>query len=170
MTNLLTFILHVDSALSGGLSIPQSNTGCVSPTVRLTWPEGVLQWWTWHQTMKTDIPMCPTSRCSFPRVHMFGQPFCVGNVLTSWGRPHAECFKSPSDTISDRCTSFGNYSIAVRAFRVHQQFLNLKKLFNWLHKECKMLWMFSANRLHVLCFINKDSLSVVLINMMTLRD
>ena len=43
---LANFFLRVDSALSGGLSIPQSNTGCVSPTVRLTWPEGVLQWWT----------------------------------------------------------------------------------------------------------------------------
>ena len=42
-------------------------------------------------------------------------------------------------------------------FRVHQQFLELRKLFNELHNEYEKLWMTSANLLDVLCFINMES-------------
>ena len=40
---------------------------------------------------------------------------------------------------------------------MYLQFLDLKKLFNWLHNEYEKLRVISAKRLGVLCFINKDN-------------
>ena len=59
--------------------------------------------------------------------------------------------------------TLGNYSIPVHTLRVHQQFLDLKKLFNWLHNE------HSSKRLDVRWFINKENFSLPLINMKRLR-
>ena len=53
--------------------------------------------------------------------------------------------------------------------RVHQQFLDLKKLFNWLHKEHEKLWRISAKLLDVLCVIVKETYSLALIDTKRLR-
>ena len=63
----------------------------------------------------------------------------------------------------------GYHSIPVLALSVHQQFLGLTKLFNWLHNEHEKVWMLSAKRLDVLRFINKDNFSLPLINAKRLR-
>ena len=45
------------------------------------------------------------------------------------------------------------------------QFLDLQKLFNWLHNEHEMLCTFSATRFDMLCPINKGNFLLPIINM-----
>ena len=83
--------------------------------------------------------------------------FCIGTVLTSWGRFHAECSKSLSDTVSDRSKTL---TIAVSLY-VPSGFTSsswTERLFNWVHNEHEKLWMFSAKRRDVLCFHQQGEL------------
>ena len=102
-----TFLPHMllrvnNSAQSGGMTFPHSTqTQVMSPTeVDMAGRCVLLEDLT--QEMKTEILSCPTSRCSFPRVHMLYLIICIGNFLASRGRVLREYSKSPSDLVSDR--------------------------------------------------------------------
>ena len=91
-------------------------------------------------------------------------------MLTSWGRRHAECSsKSPSDTKSDLGNPLAITVSQCMPSRCTCSSWTSRKLFNWLHNVHEKLWIFSATRLDVLCFINKENFSLSLINTMWLR-
>ena len=133
-------------------------TQAVSPTVKLIWSEGLFQWWIRTHGEEEKL------------FHMSG--------IT---------LKLPaSANVSSNNSACGMFQVSIRYrvrpevnpsqvqcpstyLSVHQQFLDLKKLFNWLHNEHEKIWMISANRLDVLCVIAKETFSLALIDTKRLR-
>ena len=72
----------------------------------------------------------------------------------------------PSQTAGN---PFGNHNVPLRTLRVHQQFLGLRKLFNWSRCEHEKLSKFIAKRFDVLNSINKKHFSLLLSNLKRLR-
>ena len=94
-------LLRVNCALSGGMNIPQPNTG-YEPN-QWDWrgwrvcSDGGFHTWRWRHPFSYDRhPVAALRECQ-----CFVKIFCIDNVLTSWGRLHAEGEESLSDTVSD---------------------------------------------------------------------
>ena len=85
--SLSHILLRVNSALFGGMTIPHTNRLWVQQWDwygRKVCSNSGLNTWRWrHKFSHVRHPVAASCECK-----CFKEQFCVGDVLTSWGRPH----------------------------------------------------------------------------------
>ena len=136
-TNISHTLLRVNSALLGGMNIPHTHTGYEPNSEIDTGGRFVLIVAVTHDdedghSRMSDMPLQLRASANVASFHSASVTFSQAE-----GDPHAECSKSPFDT--DRGKALATTVSPVRTVRVHQQFLDLKKLFNWLHNKHEKL-------------------------------